>query len=612
MPATTASNYFCRQFRSLSPIPLHLFVLVCILHVAIACTVSFGEDQLMEIRVEDHSLIVESDRFTARLDGGVLTSLVDRKTGAEFCRKHALPFPLELVYVDKKVAGADKDRQVAVKLMSPQVARVIFNGSDSDRELFVRLDPATGDLCVRPSGQSARPGLQAVRWSIPFARETTLVLPCRNGIEVVSGREVLPAARNRWPSEWNAQLAIAQRDGASMMIHSEDTRFKYKALSYRSDDGLSTLGFESEQVAPLRENRTAGGVEWRINTYDGDWHAPADRYRDWMERTYRLSAKRALRPDWVNNISLAVCWASSNPQLLDSLAKVHPPEETLIHLDQWRTSPYDVKYPEYVPTQQALEYVEKANAMGFKVMPHFNYFSCCKTHPLYKDVQPWHVRDVVDNKPQGWFLPMAGTNSFYQMAYIHSGLAKWRRELIDNVVAACDRVKAPAAFLDQTYHAWNSNPGIVENMTMVEGSWLLQEELSYIRPGLVLAGECLTEISFQREAFAQTHPMGWGNMQPKHVEAAHPICSYLWKGHTKLIGYIELEPWNPRIETSIAIHRKMGVLPTFVARERSAADPTLLDPTKNPAMKLILEWAQEEKAKQPKRPGKKSAMPQKP
>ena len=134
-------------------------------------------------------------------------------------------------------------------------------------------------------------------------------------------------------------------------------------------------------------------------------------------------------------------------------------------------------------------------------------------------------------------------------------------------------------------------------MTMVEGSWLLQEELSYIRPGLVLAGECLTEISFQREAFAQAHPMGWGHMQQKHVEAAHPICSYLWKGHTKMIGYIELEPWHPRIEVSIAIHRKMGVLPTLVTRERAAADPALLDPNKNPAMKHILEWAKEEKGK---------------
>ncbi|HUU70284.1 MAG TPA: DUF6259 domain-containing protein [Planctomycetota bacterium] len=548
----------------------------------------------MGIHVEEQSVVVESARFTARLDGGMLTSLVDRKTGVEFCRKNDRLYPLELLYVNNDVVGADDDQKVATKAMSPSVARVVLKGAHTSRELFVRLDDATGDLCVRPSGQSNRAGLLAVRWSVAFAREASLVLPTRNGMEVTAGQEVLPAPRHRWPSEWNAQLAIAQRGDVSMMIHSEDTRFKYKTLAYRADDGLSSLGFESEQAAPLSDSRTAGGVEWRINTYEGDWHAPADRYRDWMERNYRLPEKRAARPEWVKNITLAVSWASSNPQLLDSLAKIHPPDQTLIHLDQWRTSRYDVKYPEYIATEQAVAFIAKANKTGFKVMPHFNYFACCKTHPLYQKIENWHVRDLVKNEPQGWFFPIKGTNDHYQMAYIHAGLAQWRRELIDNVSVACDNTAAPAAFLDQTYHAWNSNPGIVENMTMLEGSWLLQEELACIRPELVLAGENLTEISFQREAFAQAHPVGWGNMQPQHVQAAHPICAYLWKGHSRLIGYIELEPWNERIDVSVDIHRKMGVLPTFVARERSAADPDLLDPVKNHAIKRILEWVEQD------------------
>ena len=395
------------------------------------------------------------------MEGATLVSVVDRKTGAEFCRKDSAPFPLELVYINKDVLASDKHLAVEVKLLSPLVARVLLLGNDSDRELFVRLDPENGDLCVSPAGHGERRGLQAVRWNIPFASDVKLILPCRNGIEVAGDREITPSERTRWPSDWNAQLAIAQACCASMMIHSEDTHFKYKALNFRRDDGLAALGFESEQVAPLWENRAAGGVEWRINTYEGDWHAPADRYREWMAQTYRLEAKRAARPEWVEGVSLAVCWASSNPQLLDSLAKVHPPEETLIHLDQWRTSPYDVKYPEYIPTDEASAYLEKANAMGFKVMPHFNYFGCCKTHPVYQDVRDWHVRDVAKNEPQGWFFARQGTDSFYRMAYIHAGLAKWRRELIDNVVGACDRVKAPAAFLDQTYHAWNCDQGIV-------------------------------------------------------------------------------------------------------------------------------------------------------
>lgn len=589
----------------------------------------------MHICVEGQTLFVESRSFTACLEGGLLVSLADRETGAEFCRPAASTSPLDFVYMNRESAGAEpggppadgpaegtrlSTRNVTVRSLSPSVARVIYAGDNTDRELFVRLDPETGDLCVRPSGQTARRGLLAIRWNIPFVREAKLVLPTRNGIEVTADRDILPPLRCEWPSHWNAQLAIAEVGQAAAMVHCEDTTYKYKALNLQREHGLSTLGFESEQIAPLTDNRTAGGVEWRINTYRGGWQSAVDRYRAWMENAYQLAKKRAQRPDWTRKISLAVCWATTNPQLLDGLAELHPPEETLIHLDHWRTNPYDINYPAYEPMCATRAYLEKARAMGFKVIPHFNYFACCKGHPLYAAIQDWHVRDLARNEPQGWVHPINQAEfyqqvaidrarnealgcppgaeekkqAFHRMAYIHPGLARWRRELEDPLVAACDELRAPGAFLDQTYHTWNCNPGVVENMTMVEGLHLLQEELAAIRPELVLAGECLTEISFQRQAFAQTHPWGWGNMQPVHVEAAHPICSYLWSGHTRLIGYIELEPWNPRLEVSIAIHSKMGVLPTFVARERSAAEAGILC-NDHPGMKQILDWAHRER-----------------
>ena len=581
----------------------------------------------MHIRIKDQTIFVESLHFTARLEGGMLASLVDRETGAEFCRPAASAFPLDLVYSNRESVGVEPGSGtwpagggMTVKSLSPDVARVVYTGNNMERELFVRLDRETGDLCIRPSGQSARRGLMAIRWNIPFAREAKLVLPTRNGIEVTADRDILPPLRCEWPSHWNAQLAIAEVGRAAAMVHCEDTSYKYKALNLLREEGLSTLGFESEQIAPLVDNRTAGGVEWRINTYRGGWQAAADRYRAWMESAYQLAKKRAQRPDWTRNISLAVCWATTNPQLLDGLAKLHPPEETLIHLDHWRSDPYDINYPVYEPMPATRAYLEKARAMGFKVIPHFNYFACCKGHPLYAAIQDWHVRDLERNEPQGWFFPIgwdamdaqmaadrarnealggcpAGTPEkppFYRLAYIHPGLARWRRELEDHLVAACDALQAPGAFLDQSYHTWNGNPGLVENMTMVEGLHLLQEELAAIRPELVLAGECLTEISFQRQAFAQTHPWGWGNMQPVHVEAAHPICSYLWSGHTRLIGYIELEPWNPRLDVSIAIHTKMGVLPTLVARERTATEAGILQ-NDHPGMKQILDWARRER-----------------
>jgi hypothetical protein len=540
----------------------------------------------MQIRQEHDALIVESERFTARLDGAALTSFVERSTGTEFCRRETKPFPLELYYVHGEALGADKLQQVAVSVLSPTAARVVITGSESERELFIRLDAQTGDLCVKPAGLSARRGLASVRWNVAFAAEAALILPCVNGILVRKDNAFPTDDRFAWPWRWNAQLAIAQGPGCTMMVHSEDTACKFKALNLSRQNGLTTLGFESEQVGPLWENRNAGGVEWRLNVYEGDWHKPATRYRDWLRDTYALEAKRAPRPAWVEDISFSVGWAGAEPAVLDALARLYPPQKTLIHLSHWRTSRYDVDYPNYVPTPKALAYLNKANEMGFKVMPHFNYFGCYMDHPLFKELRHWQIRDPYRNHPQGWYYPF-DTHEYTKMAYIHPGLARWRRILIDALLKACAELSAPAAFIDQTLCTWNTDNGLVENMTTIEGMRELQEELAAVRPDLVLAGEGLTEISFQRECFGQGHIHdGWGDLAPHHIEAAHPICSYLWGGHTRLVGYYHLRPASKDVDTGIEVYRRMGAIPTLICD-----DPALIS-MDQPAVKKLTELAE--------------------
>jgi len=538
-----------------------------------------------KISAEGQKLIVVSRRFTAEFDGASLTSVLARQSGIEFFRKDESVFPVELFYVHGETLKQDKHQRIEVKSLSDLAARIIITGDDSDRELFIRLDPETGDLCVMPGGRSARAGVLAVRWNMPFAGEAALVLPCVNGIFVERDREFPGNDRFPWPFRWNAQLVIAQRDACSLMIHSEDTAFKFKALNLARKGGLTTLGFDSEQVGPVWDNRSAGGVEWCLNVYHGDWQNPARRYRDWMNRTYQLEAKRARRPEWVKDISFTFQWANADTKLLDALSQIYPAEKTLIHLSNWRTSKYDVDYPDYIPSAEARAFLEKANAMGFKVMPHFNYFACYLKHPLFQQVRDWQIRSVNRNEPQGWYWPPE-THDYTRMAYIHPGLGLWRRALTDAVIESCRSLKAPAAFLDQTLCTWNTDNGLVDNMTTVEGMRQMQEEFAAIQPDLVLAGEGLNEISLQRECFAQAHIHdGWGELRPHHVPAAHPICSFLWQGHTRLVGYYHLGPRDKDAEIGIEVYRRMGAIPTLICN-----DPALI--TKDqPIVRKVLEWA---------------------
>lgn len=539
--------------------------------------------------IDGTTLTVESKSFTAVLDGARVKSLVDTRTGVEFVRPGEARFPLELTYRDGEATAGETGQGCTVTRLGDNAARIVIEGEYTCRELFVRLDAETGDLCVRPSAESVRHGLRSVRWNLPFTAECGFVLPFQGGRVYTAATESLPPERTAWPSEWNAQMAVIEKGDATLMLHSEDRGFRYKALGVFKEDAGLTLGFEAEAHGPLAAARTAGGVEWRINTYRGGWQGAADRYRAWMERNYDLAGKRAGRPDWVEGVTLAVCWVGSNPKLLAPLARLNPPDRTLIHLSDWRSDPYDVNYPVYRPSAEGAAFVEKARAMGFRVMPHFNYLGCCKTNPLYERVRDWQARDVVKANPQGWFLFNAEENIQYRMAYIHPGLARWRRTLIDNVLAAREQLQIPVAFLDQTYHTWNTDNPPVENLSMTEGLALLQDEFAWAAPDLMLAGENLTEISFQRQCFAQLHNPGWWSPQPVHVETSHPICSALWGDHARYIGYVGVEPDNAQLKCGVDVYRKLGALPTIVARDDVAENPALIDPASD-AMKLIRDW----------------------
>ena len=125
------------------------------------------------------------------------------------------------------------------------------------------------------------------------------------------------------------------------------------------------------------------------------------------------------------------------------------------------------------------------------------------------------------------------------------------------------------------------------------------DQLAFLRsrgvtlaPDLVIAGENLTEISFQRQAFAQLHLPGWRRPSPILVKTAHPICAYLWMGHSRYIGYLGVEPNNRFLKAAIEAYKKLGVLPSLIARGNVARNTKLIDPG-SPGMKKMLEWIKE-------------------
>jgi len=542
-------------------------------------------DATAMVEIADTRLTVRTSSVEAVFEGPALVGLRPAGQEVEFAAGSCPVTGVDLVYLDGTLVGTDKHQQVTVRRLSERAARIDVVGDDTRRSLLVIADPQTGDVRVTPDGLSARRGLRAVRWTAALHPEATGVLPCVNGLIVRSSAEPPIRHRFRWPFEWNAQLAIVERDGWSVMVHAEDRDERFKNLQVDAGDGQWMLGFESEPPGPLWDNRTAGGLEWRISAYRGSWREPASRYRRWLEAACGLAGRAGHRPAWTQRISLAVCWAGSDVHMLDALASVHPPQETLIHLSGWRTDPYDINYPQYRPSANALEYMRKAAETGFHVMPHFNYFAVDMKHPIMREVGDYQLRSLDRNSPEGWYWPPE-TFDYTRMAYIHPGLGLWRSRLIDAVLEACDALGTDVAFLDQTLCTWNTDNGLVQGLTTIGGLRQLQEEFAAVRPGLVLAGEGLNEVSFRRQAFAQAHIYsGWGRLDAGHVERACDLNAFLWSGYTRLIGYYHLTPGGEDFELGIQVYERMGALPTIV----TGKPEDLLDPS--PPVRRILDRA---------------------
>jgi hypothetical protein len=140
------------------------------------------------------------------------------------------------------------------------------------------------------------------------------------------------------------------------------------------------------------------------------------------------------------------------------------------------------------------------------------------------------------------------------------------------------------AFTDQTLCTWNTDTGLVQGLSTVQGLQVQQEAFAGARPEFVLAGEGLNEISFQRQCFAQAHICdGWDKLEQRHVDVQHNICQYLWGAHTRLVGYYHLSPGDEGFEKGIQIYERMNAIPTIVTnnpqdvREPSALMRRILD-----------------------------------
>ncbi|MBN1997165.1 hypothetical protein JW935_06405, partial [candidate division KSB1 bacterium] len=534
-----------------------------------------------------------------------LTSLRDKQTGEEYIRDVDVTAgpALQLIYRGGGTISVDESKfgTIETYLLSDRRAEIVFHSWDADGVLTVSVEPETGDILVEPSAYSSRGGILSCRWNLSGIRQNIkLIAPFFQGIKLPLDDALIRDTHWEWPFFWEAGLAVLQSQRGGFWIHTQDDRYRYKALHVGSGRDVQCLGLDTQAYGPIDDNLSAGGLTWRINTFSGDWHVPAGHYRQWLRQAYDLDGEIERRVPWVRDVRFAVSWCPTENAILEAIAGKLDPKTVLLHVPNWRTDLYDENYPDYVASDRAKSFFRKGLALGFRMMPHCNAIDMDPSHPAYDYVRDFQYRGIEHHDLRGWSwyrgrglgVPESnaarGANRDKKvMIKVHPGLSMWRSILGRAILEATQDLAANAVFIDVTLVSHNLHNCWVEATTPSEGMNKLIRHVVGLGKGLVVGGEGLNEITMQGQSFAQVHLFkSWQNsIDGLERTGDCDLNAFLFDGLCRTFGYSNLGGRDPDQQLRMKMHLEHGAIPTVTIR--SAAE--ILQP--NPAIREMLERA---------------------
>lgn len=475
-----------------------------------------------------------------RVEDGVLVSLRDA-SGADWI---APPDPESPPIHLHRLAGEERAGRFA---REDGAARVVERGDGFPDAPDARLvntwayDADAAEWTLEQRADHPGAGLWGVEWStgrIPL--DYRVIVPAHSGLKLDADT---PGSvyEYDYPMMWEVQFVMVEGPRGGFYVWAEDAAGRFKRLViHKGADGWR-LRFLTINDAPFAGLVECVSVRWRIGTYTGDWRVPARRYRDWAVARFEPVPVARQRPAWVRDIRCYVIM-QLDPALLETLPQRLDPAQTLLYVPDWRAAGYDRDYPAYdAPRPEMAPFVERAHALGFRVMLHVNYFGVDPLNPLYEEFEPYQARDPWGAHDKLWWL-WERADPVIKFAYINPAHAGWRRVFVERMKTLCDTYGIDALHLDQTLCIFNDHNGRIDGLTMADGNRLLHEELRAALPDVALSGEGLNEITYRHEAFAQRHAWGIrhseGTWSRPHLATAHPIASFFLRPYTVITGYI--------------------------------------------------------------------------
>ena len=532
------------------------FVLVA---AALANTLTLGEQG---------EVFAETDRYRVRFEEGMLVHFHNKLTQETY----TLPPPQDPsnkgrngIAIQLKEGNSEDSHEIhnehwdiEIQRLSPLSVEIVYH-SDRGLDITVRfrisIDAATGDLVIQQHGISEN--IVWITWACRYlnSQQVDVILPA-NGGEIIDATSEFNWRRFGYPERLEAQLAILQGGDGGFFVRSTDATFRFKNVYYIRSGEHFGLSFETDNFAPFRGKNEITSVEWRLNTYRGDWQVPAEIYRNWMENAFQPKQP----PAWVKDLELVIYapYQPLNTAILPLFAEHVNPSTTLLYIIGWYDPTRGLE-PDYIPDPEFGDFLKAAHSYGFRVMPRITFHGCSPNSPLYPEFEKYQFRDPITGRKLGYSLNDPTYD--FPTAYINPASKAFRKYVVDQMKTLYETYPIDALHLDINTSVVNDANGLIDGLTAAEGNVLLHQEFAGAMPGIVLGGEGVHEVTFFNTNLAQL-PAGRLNKQP------HPISSFLFSNWTIPYGFhvpnpdSEPELYRPFQEAYVV----WGVLPTIRIR----------------------------------------------
>ena len=486
--------------------------------------------------VPAQAALLQSPSLVTVIRDGTVVALTNRLTGEGFAAPTTPPAAVAALH--RASQPPLTVRQVTETVTSNRVEQSAT--WPTNQASFVLQAEQQGDsgVIITQQGETAAKGLSGISWGIAgIPDDFEILVPGCSGQRFSADA---PTGRREfdYPMGWEAPFVLVQGKQGGVLIRAEDERYRFKNLVLEHGRRVFNLRFESRNDAPFENKNRIRSSRWRLTAYRGPWQAGAALYRHWAQTRYALTPLEQQQPAWVRNIRFVVIMNLNLP-VLQELARHCQPSQTLLYVPNWRRDGYDRNYPDYTASPSFGPFVEQAHQLGFRVMPHVNYFGCDPKHPLYAQFKAQQVRDPFSKELLWWDWPADPPIKF---AYINPASRAWRELFVQRMTEVVQRHHVDALHLDQTLCIYNDANGPIDGLNCIEGNVELHRELRRALPNVALSGEGLNEVTCRYEAFAQRHVWGMdhahGTWNDRLIAMSHPVSSAVLTPFTHLYGYL--------------------------------------------------------------------------